>query len=99
MKGEGPAIALALLLFAVQVELALIIPSMRNRRPMLISAAMAVVVGSIGLSQLMEKPRFATYHTVDVVQMLGSGACFGVALTTVFVFFGIGRFAARSKTD
>jgi len=60
---------------------------------------MAVVIGSMGLSQIMEKTRFAMYHTVDVVQLLGSGACFGVALTLVFVFFGIGRFAARTKAD
>ena len=58
-----------------------------------------MAIGSIGLFQLMEKPRFAMYHTVDVIQLLASGACFGVALIALFVFFGIGRFAARTKTD
>jgi hypothetical protein len=77
-----------------------IIPAMLNRRPMLFSAASAVAVGSFGLFHLMGSPRFTTYHTVDVVQLLASGACFGVALTTVFVYFGIGRFAAsQSKAN
>ena len=72
---------------------------MRNRKPLLISAATAVVIGSIGLSHLMQQPRFQDFHNVDVLQLLASGMCFGVALTSVFVFFGIGRFAERTKAD
>jgi hypothetical protein len=37
-------------------------------------------VGLIGLFSLISRPRFQTYHTVDVVQLLASGMCFGVAL-------------------
>jgi hypothetical protein len=39
-----------------------------------------ILIGSIGLVNLMHQPRFETYHTVDVVQLLGTGACYGVAL-------------------
>ena len=67
---------------------------------MLVSAASAFAIGLFGLFSVMGRPQFATYHTVDVVQLLGSGVCFGVALTAAFVFFGIGRFArAQSKAD
>jgi len=42
-------------------------------------------VGMIGLFSLMQKPRFAAIHTVDVVQLLASGACFGVALAGIII--------------
>lgn len=45
------------------------------------------LVGMIGLFTLMERPRFAAIHTVDVVQLLASGACFGVALTGLIKAF------------
>ncbi|MGB2593118.1 MAG: hypothetical protein WBG02_10995 [Candidatus Acidiferrum sp.] len=41
------------------------------------------LIGMIGLFNLMERPRFASIHTVDVVQLLASGACFGVAFAGV----------------
>jgi hypothetical protein len=40
----------------------------------------ALFIGVIGLFDLVEKPRFQTYHTVDVVQLIASGMCFGIAL-------------------
>jgi hypothetical protein len=44
-----------------------------------------VLVGGIGLMNLMHKPRFATFHTVDVVQLIASGMCFGVALMSLML--------------
>lgn len=41
------------------------------------------LIGLIGLFNLMERPRFTAIHTVDVAQLLASGACFGVALAGV----------------
>jgi hypothetical protein len=38
------------------------------------------VVGSIGFLNLAQRPRFASFHTVDVLQLLGTGMCYGVAL-------------------
>jgi hypothetical protein len=50
-------------------------------RKILVSAVLApLLIGSIGLTHLMRQPRFAEFRTVDVVQMLGSGMCFGLAL-------------------
>jgi hypothetical protein len=40
-----------------------------------------ILIGSIGLSMLAHNPRFEMYRSVDVLQLLASGACFGVALS------------------
>ncbi len=42
-----------------------------------------LIVGLVGLSTAMQRPRFAVIQTVDVVQILGSGMCFGVALASL----------------
>ncbi len=58
------------------------------RRRSLVSAVLVpLLVGMTGLFHLMEQPRFAAYRTVDVVQMTGSGACFGVALMALVMYF------------
>ena len=43
------------------------------------------ILGLFGLFNLMGRPRFATFHTVDVLQLVASGACFGVALAALLV--------------
>ncbi len=58
---------------------------MRNRRGPLAALFTPLVIGLIGLSQLMARPRFQAIHTVDVLQLLASGMCFGVALSAFFV--------------
>lgn len=40
----------------------------------------ALFVGFIGLFTMMGRPSFQAMRAVDIVQLLGSGACFGVAL-------------------
>ena len=47
----------------------------------------AVFVGLIGLFTLVERPRFQMYHSVDVLQLVVSGMCFGVALAWVIARF------------
>ena len=49
----------------------------RRRSP---SIFILILVGAIGLVTLMGRPRFQTYATVDVLQLLASGLCFGLAL-------------------
>lgn len=46
-------------------------------------AIVPLILGIIGLSTLMRNPRFETFHTVDVLQLIASGMCFGVALGLV----------------
>jgi hypothetical protein len=57
---------------------------MLARRPVA-SVLMLLIVGLIGVFGLMQRPRFQTYHTVDVVQLIASGMCFGVALSRLLM--------------
>ncbi|MGB6745458.1 MAG: hypothetical protein WBE38_17565 [Terracidiphilus sp.] len=50
---------------------------------MLSAVAVPLIVGLAGLVHLMGQPRFAQMRTVDVVQLTGSGMCFGVALFAI----------------
>jgi len=54
--------------------------SMLNRKSLIPAVVAPLVVGLLGLMNLMSRPRFASFHSVDVVQLLASGMCFGVAL-------------------
>lgn len=49
-----------------------------RRRPL---AAIVILMGIIGLAALTRNPNFQNIRTVDVLQLLGSGMCFGVGLT------------------
>ena len=60
---------------------------MRNRRPSWALILLPVIVGLTGLSTLMQRPSFALIRTVDVVQLLGSGVCFGVAMAALGFWF------------
>jgi hypothetical protein len=42
-----------------------------------------IVVGSVGFLNLTQRPRFQAFHTVDVLQLLATGMCYGVALAQV----------------
>ena len=57
---------------------------MMKRKQLAMAILIPVLVGSAGLIQLMGKPGFAAIRSVDVVQLTGSGMCFGVALTALF---------------
>ncbi len=56
-------------------------PDRRN----LPSIVILIVVGFIGVFALMQRPRFQAFHTVDVLQLIASGMCFGVALARIFM--------------
>jgi hypothetical protein len=53
----------------------------RRRRPPVVVFIIPLFIGLLGLYRVMESPHFESYRTVDVVQLLASGAGFGVALT------------------
>lgn len=53
------------------------------RRPRVQFVFAPLIVGLIGFLALTQRPRFADIHTVDVLQLLASGMCFGVALAGV----------------
>ena len=53
---------------------------MRRSRTLKSAIVIPLIVGLIGLLNLMHRPRFASFHSVDVLQLIASGMCFGVAL-------------------
>lgn len=59
----------------------------RTGRRRLPAIFVPVFVGLIGLFSLINRPRFQTYQTVDVVQLLASGMCFGIALAGMLRIF------------
>ena len=56
---------------------------LKRRQGSIAIVLLPLSVGSIGLFNLMQKPRFAEIQSVDVVQLTGSGMCLGVALTVL----------------
>jgi uncharacterized membrane protein len=57
--------------------------SMLNRKSLTSAVFVPLIVGLIGLMNLMHRPRFASFHNVDVLQLLASGMCFGVTLAAL----------------
>ena len=51
---------------------------MRRHRSL---AAIVIFMGIIGLATLARNPHFATIRSVDALQLLASGMCFGVGIT------------------
>jgi hypothetical protein len=60
---------------------------MSGRNTHLLSGAFVpLIIGIFGVVDLTHKPRFASFHSVDVVQLIASGMCFGIALTALIEF-------------
>jgi hypothetical protein len=56
--------------------------AMRTRN-LSVSIVALVIVGSIGFLNVSHQPRFQAFHTVDVLQLLAAGICYGVALAGI----------------
>jgi len=54
----------------------------RKRSPIVVWIV-PVLVGFAGFYRVLQSPTFAAYRAVDVVQLLGSGVCFGAAMVGV----------------
>jgi len=46
-----------------------------------------ILIGSIGFVHLSQQARFQAFHTVDVVQLLATGMCYGIALMGLFTLY------------
>ena len=57
-----------------------------RRNPVIPAIVVPLIIGCIVFSNLAQKPRFAAYHSVDIVQLLATGMCFGVALSALIVW-------------
>lgn len=51
-----------------------------RKRPPVVIFLVPLVIGVIALGAVMQSPQFESYRTVHVIQLVGSGACFGAAL-------------------
>jgi hypothetical protein len=56
---------------------------MAKKRNIATSVIGLILIGSIGLINLTQRPRFANFHTVDVLQLVATGMCYGVALALI----------------
>jgi hypothetical protein len=45
-----------------------------------------LLLGLMILASAVSRPRMAEVHGSDIVQLIASGMCFGVALTTLIMF-------------
>ncbi|MGC1106539.1 MAG: hypothetical protein WA876_08370 [Candidatus Acidiferrales bacterium] len=55
----------------------------RQTRTLLTSILVLIVIGSVGILNLSQRPRFQAFHAVDVLQLLATGMCYGVALAGI----------------
>jgi len=51
-----------------------------RRHPPVAVLIIALFIGLLGLFRVMQSPQFESYRTLDVIQLVVSGAGFGVAL-------------------
>jgi hypothetical protein len=62
----------------------------RIRRPPLVAASFGVGLGLFFLAIGLERPSIANMRPVDLVHLLGTGACLGASLVTLVLYF-VGR--------
>jgi hypothetical protein len=57
----------------------------QNRRR-LVPFWVPLLFGFMSLANVVSRPRLAALHGSDLVQLIATGMCFGVALTTLILF-------------
>ena len=70
-------------------------PQRRLRRAQVGMAAFAAFIGLFSFFSVAGKPRFETYHMLDVIRLLTAGAGFGVAFVLLIQFFKFGMWRER----
>ena len=56
-----------------------------RKRPPVVIWIIPLIIGLFGLNRVMQSPSYGLYRTVDVVQLLGSGVCFGAAMVGLII--------------
>ena len=67
---------------------------MRKPKTLATTFFVPFLIGAVGLYQFVQRPGFAGFRNVDIVLLLASGMCFGVALAGLFAFLRGPRGAA-----
>ena len=57
------------------------------RRRRLAMAVFPAVIGLLSLLTVIGRPRFQMYRTVDVLELVASGLCFGIAFIALVQLF------------
>ena len=57
----------------------------RRIRPPIFLIIFALMIGLLGFYRVADSPHFASYRTVDIIQLLASGACIGAAFMAVML--------------
>jgi len=60
----------------------------KSRRPLIWVPLFLICFGAFGLFNLMRSPRFEVYRTADILELIGIGMCFGVAMVLIFKSLG-----------
>jgi len=61
-----------------------------RKRPLIVMWIVPLMIGLVGFNRVTHSPNYAMYRAVDIVQLLGSGVCFGAAMVGV-IFMLRGR--------
>jgi hypothetical protein len=56
-----------------------------RKRPQIVIWIIPLAVSFAGFYRVTQSPSFALYRTVDVVQLLACGVCFGAAMVAAIV--------------
>jgi len=56
-----------------------------RKRPPVVVLIIPLFIGLLGFYRVTQSPQFESYRTLDVIQLLVSGAGFGVALTFLMI--------------
>jgi hypothetical protein len=54
-----------------------------GKRPPLTVWILPLLVGGVGVYRVTQSPSYQLYRAVDIVQLLGSGVCFGAAMAGI----------------
>ncbi len=61
-------------------------PFMQTRRYSLVVVLLVAVIGLTGLSEALERLLPTHFPIADIVQLVGVGVCFGVALSVLYSY-------------
>ena len=54
-----------------------------RKRPPIVVWIIPLLIGLAGFHRVTQSPSYELYRAVDIVQLLGSGVCFGAAMVGV----------------
>jgi hypothetical protein len=60
---------------------------MKQGRALGVFVVVPVIIGAVGIITVARSPEFSAFRSVDVVQLIASGMCFGVSLAWIVRVF------------